>query len=100
LKLDAKSIEIIVVGYSESKAYRLWKRGTKIVFKSRDVRISEENTIDEKEFVDFPVIANEDMDNESSSESSSDNNDVLKEMSFAINLDIEIDSEDDLLITN
>lgn len=96
-KLDAKGIETVVVGYlAESKAYRLWKRGTKIVFKSRDIRISEENIIDEKEFIDFSVPTIENAGNESSENSSSKNNDVSKEMSFADNDGIEAKSEDDL----
>lgn len=42
-KLEPKGESYILVGYStESKAYRLWKPGTKIVIKHRDVRFTEE----------------------------------------------------------
>jgi len=49
-KFDSKGLEYVLVGYSqESKAYRLWRRGTKTVIKVRDVRffeeIDKENTI-------------------------------------------------------
>lgn len=41
-KWDARSEEYILVGYSdESKAYRLWKAGTKSIIKSRDVKFIE-----------------------------------------------------------
>lgn len=42
-KFDAKSNEFIFIGYSEeSKAYRLWKAGTKKIEKSRDVKFIEQ----------------------------------------------------------
>lgn len=55
-KFDPKGYEYILVGYShESKAYRLWQRGTRKIIKARDVkffeRIEEENRNDV--FVDF-----------------------------------------------
>lgn len=41
-KFHRKEDEYILVGYSEeSKAYRLWKSGTKTVIKSRDVKFYE-----------------------------------------------------------
>lgn len=48
-KLEPKGESYLLVGYSnESKAYRLWKPGTRKVIKQRDVRfnekLSEENT--------------------------------------------------------
>ncbi|TGZ46672.1 hypothetical protein DBV15_10944 [Temnothorax longispinosus] len=42
-KLDPKGHEFVMVGYdSESKAYRLWERGTRRIIKSRDVRFIED----------------------------------------------------------
>lgn len=42
-KFEPKGIEYVLVGYSnESKAYRLWQRGTRKIIKSRDVRFIEE----------------------------------------------------------
>lgn len=50
-KWQARSSEFILIGYSsESKAYRLWKRGTHSVVKSRDIKFIEE---------DFEVDLNE-----------------------------------------
>jgi len=90
-KLDTKGIEAVIVGYStESKAYRLWKRGTKTIIKSRDVRINEENVI--KEFVDLPIISNKNGD-----EGNLENDEALEEMPFVDNESTEIDSEDDTL---
>lgn len=41
-KFQPKGDEYILVGYSqESKAYRLWKQGTKTVVKARDVKFFE-----------------------------------------------------------
>lgn len=40
--MDPKGHEFVMIGYdSESKAYRLWERGTRRVIKSRDVRFIE-----------------------------------------------------------
>lgn len=42
-KFDPKGIEYRLVGYSqESKAYRLWRPGTKTIIKARDVKFFEE----------------------------------------------------------
>ncbi|KAL0276778.1 UNVERIFIED_CONTAM: hypothetical protein PYX00_004278 [Menopon gallinae] len=44
-KFEAKGETYVLVGYSqESKAYRLWKRGTNTIIKSRDVKFFEEVT--------------------------------------------------------
>jgi transposase InsO family protein len=44
-KFSPRSEEYVMIGYSpESKAYRLWKRGTKNVIKARDVKFLEPNT--------------------------------------------------------
>lgn len=41
-KFDSKGLEYILVGYSqESKAYRLWRQGTKTIIKARDVKFFE-----------------------------------------------------------
>ena len=41
-KFQPKGDEYMLVGYSsESKAYRLWKQGTKTIIKSRDVKLFE-----------------------------------------------------------
>lgn len=41
-KFQPKGDEYLLVGYSdESKAYRLWKPGTKIIIKTRDVKFFE-----------------------------------------------------------
>lgn len=99
-KLDAKGIEAVVVGYStESKAYRLWKRGTKTVFKSRDVRINERNTNKEREVIDLPVLSIEDTSNEDLENENPNDNNVLEEMPLANNETTETDSDDDV-VTN
>lgn len=93
-KLDAKGIEAVVVGYStESKAYRLWKKGTKTIFKSRDVRINEGNHTKEKECIELPFQSDE---NESFENNNLDNNVVIKEMSSADNESTGTDSEGDI----
>ncbi|KAL0281564.1 UNVERIFIED_CONTAM: hypothetical protein PYX00_002512 [Menopon gallinae] len=44
-KFEAKGETYVLVGYSqESKAYRLWKRGTNTIIKSRDAKFFEEVT--------------------------------------------------------
>jgi len=41
-KFQPKDDEYILVGYSEkSKAYHLWKPGTKIIVKARDIKFVE-----------------------------------------------------------
>lgn len=71
-KWEARSDEHILVGYSvESKAYRLWRPGTKQVVKSRDVRFIENelyknvNKTNKELFYEFeiksPKIDNDDQ---------------------------------------
>lgn len=62
-KFDPKGHEYILVGYSqESKAYRLWRQGTKTIIKARDVKFFER--IDEE--ITDGVFMN--LDNESDDE--------------------------------
>lgn len=52
-KLDPKSEEFILIGYSkELKGYKLWKKGTKQVIKSRDVFSEDTNVKDKCELND------------------------------------------------
>jgi len=95
-KLDKKGIETVLVGYSaESKAYRLWKKGTKTVFKSRDVRINEENFIEEKDAVDIPILGNKNTDRENSESEGETKEDRVLEEAITNNEDVKTDSEDE-----
>lgn len=61
-KFHPKGEEYILVGYSnESKAYRLWKPGTKTIMKSRDVKLFEQIELPQtsnKEVFIAPIFPN------------------------------------------
>lgn len=56
-KFTPRSEEFILIGYSQdAKAYRLWKKGTRLVIKSRDVRfIENQYTKNKGNFYEFNI---------------------------------------------
>ncbi|CAK9796277.1 Retrovirus-related Pol polyprotein from transposon TNT 1-94 [Anthophora plagiata] len=62
-KFQPKGEEYVMVGYShESKAYRLWKPGTKTIIKARDVKFFEKIVRDEEPLKDIFAIPNPPLD--------------------------------------
>lgn len=96
--MDAK-----VIGYSnKSKAYRLWKKGTKTVIKSRDVRINEKNILNKQELIDFSTRNNKNESEKDVKDKSLTDNTFSKELHYANNFDdtvedsnVEINTEND-----
>jgi len=66
-KFEPKGDEYILVGYDNiSKAYRLWKRGSKMVIKARDVKFMETTGLHEKLSIKIEdqIIKTDDSDKE------------------------------------
>lgn len=80
-KFQPKGDEYILVGYSEeSKAYRLWKRGTKTVVKARDVKFFEaEETTNSKDILSIFEDSNQHLNEENSYKSQETTKEAIDE---------------------
>jgi len=76
--------------------YRLWKKDTKTIIKDKDVRINEENVIEE--IIDFPILSNKDAGKRDLEVKSTNVDKMLKEMPFIDNESTEMNSENNVLI--